>query len=82
MKTRSFVVAIASLLLLGPTMAWSQAVVRTLHIEDDPEKVPLVDLKRLGLVHINDTTLKRTPRKSFTTTAWSLRPMHCSVRVS
>ena len=65
MKTRLFVVAVASLLLLGPTMAWSQTVVRMLHIEDDPEKVTLVDLKRLGLVHINDTTLKRTPKKSF-----------------
>ncbi len=58
MKTRLFVVAIASLLLLGPTLAWSQTVVRMPHIEDDPEKVTLVDLKRLGLVHINDTTLK------------------------
>jgi raffinose/stachyose/melibiose transport system substrate-binding protein len=41
MKTRLFVVAIVSLLLLGPTMAWSQTVVRMLHIEDDPEKVTL-----------------------------------------
>ena len=40
MKTRLFV-AIVSLLLLGPTMAWSQTVVRMLHIEDDPEKVTL-----------------------------------------
>jgi raffinose/stachyose/melibiose transport system substrate-binding protein len=40
MKTR-LLVAIVSLLLLGPIMAWSQTVVRMLHIEDDPEKVTL-----------------------------------------
>ena len=41
MKIRLLVIAIASLFLLGPTIAWSETVVRMLHIEDDQEKIAL-----------------------------------------
>jgi raffinose/stachyose/melibiose transport system substrate-binding protein len=41
MRIRLLVIAIAGLFLLGPTVAWSETVVRMLHIEDDREKVAL-----------------------------------------
>jgi raffinose/stachyose/melibiose transport system substrate-binding protein len=41
MKIRLFIVAIASLLVLGSARAASEIVVRMLHIEDDQEKVAL-----------------------------------------
>ena len=41
MRIRLLVIAIAGLFLLGPTAAWSETVVRMLHIEDDQEKIAL-----------------------------------------
>jgi raffinose/stachyose/melibiose transport system substrate-binding protein len=41
MRIRLLVFAIAAVFLLGPTVAWSDTVVRMLHIEEDQEKVAL-----------------------------------------
>jgi raffinose/stachyose/melibiose transport system substrate-binding protein len=41
MRNRFFAAALVGLLLLGPTVAWSETVVRMLHIEEDQEKIAL-----------------------------------------
>jgi raffinose/stachyose/melibiose transport system substrate-binding protein len=44
MRMRLLAIAIAGLCLLRPAVAWSETVVRMLHIEEDPQKIALWEL--------------------------------------